>query len=46
MLTSLITARLRAVGFQLPCYADAATFFAPISAQIDQILHRARQHMH
>ena len=46
MLTTLITARLRAVGFQLPCYADAATFFAPITATMDQILRRARQHMH
>ena len=46
MLTTLITAPLRAVGFQLPCYAYSVTFFAPITATMDQILRRVRQHMH
>ena len=46
MLTTLITTRLRAVGFQLPLYEDAPSFMAPITATVDQILRRARQHMH
>ena len=46
MLTTLITTRLRAVGFKLPLYEDAPSFMAPITATVDQILRRARQDMH
>ena len=34
MLTTLITTRLRAVGFQLPLYEDAPSFMAPITATV------------
>ena len=46
MLMTLILARLSEVGFALPCYASASDFFQPISDQINEILRRARQHMH
>ena len=46
MLLGLIAARAMAVGFELPAYSDAATFFQPIEATVDQILHRARQCLH
>ena len=45
-LSRLITVRLSEVGGALPLYADANAFFDPITAQVDQILHGARQHMH
>ena len=46
MLLGLIAARAMAVGFELPAYSDAATFFQPIEATVDQTLHRARQCPH
>ena len=36
MLLGLIAARAMAVGFELPAYSDAATFFQPIEATVDQ----------
>ena len=33
MLLGLIAARAMAVGFELPDYSDAATFFQPIEAR-------------
>jgi hypothetical protein len=46
LLSQLIAARLSEVGGALPLYDDAKAFFAPIEQQVDQILRRARQHMH
>jgi hypothetical protein len=44
-LSQLIGARLDQVGFALPLYADAASFFAPIIEQVDAILDSARKHI-
>jgi hypothetical protein len=45
-LSQLIAARLSEVGFALPLYEDAPSFFAPISDKVDTILRNARPHMH
>lgn len=45
-LSQLIGARLSQVGFALPLYRDAPSFFAPISDKVDAILRNARLHMH
>ena len=44
-LSSLMSARLAAVGFALPTYPDAKGFFQPLVEQADTILHRARQRL-
>ena len=46
LLSQLIAARLSEVGGALPLYDDAKAFFAPLVEQVDQMLRRARQHMH
>lgn len=46
LLTTLIAARVEQIGFELPLYADALSFIAPIEAQVDAILQSARPHMH
>jgi hypothetical protein len=46
LLSQLIAARLSEVGGALPLYDDAKVFFQPLVEQVDQILRRARQHMH
>ena len=45
-LSTLIATRLSEVGGALPLYDDAKAFFQPLVEQVDQILRRARQHMH
>ena len=44
-LSTLIATRLSEVGGALPVYEDAA-FFQSLVEQVDQILRRARRHMH
>ena len=46
LLSTLIATRLSEVGGALPLYDDAKAFFQPLVEQVDQILRRARQHMH
>jgi hypothetical protein len=46
LLSQLIATRLSEIGGALPLYDDAKTFFQPLVEQVDQILRRARQHMH
>ena len=46
MLSQLIATRLSEIGGALPLYDDAKAFFQPLVEQVDQILRRARQHMH
>ena len=46
LLSQLIATRLSEIGGALPLYDDAMTFFQPLVEQVDQILRRARQHMH
>jgi hypothetical protein len=46
LLSQLIATRLSEIGGALPLYDDAKAFFQPLVEQIDQILRRARQHMH
>ena len=45
-LLALIAAWLSEIGFALPLYEDAPSFFAPIEARVDQILHDARRYLH
>ena len=46
LLSQLIATRLSEIGGALPLYDDAKAFFQPLVEQVDQILRRARQHMH
>ena len=46
LLSTLIAARLSEIGGILPLYDDAKAFFQPLVEQVDQILRRARRHMH
>ena len=46
LLSQLIATRLSEIGGALPLYDDAQAFFAPLVEQVDQMLRRARQHMH
>ena len=46
LLSQLIGTRLSEIGGALPLYDDAKAFFQPLIEQVDQILRRARQHMH
>ncbi len=46
LLSRLIATRLSEIGGALPLYNDAKAFFQPLVEQVDQILRRARQHMH
>ena len=46
LLSTLIATRLSEVGFALPHYKDAPSFFAPIEATVDAILRGARHHLH
>jgi hypothetical protein len=46
LLSTLIATRLSELGGALPLYDDAKAFFQPLVEQVDQILRRARQHMH
>ena len=43
LLSKLIAARVEQIGNVLPLYADAASFFQPISETLDRILHNAHQ---
>jgi len=45
LLSKLIAARVEQIGGVLPLYADAASFFQPISETLDRILHNARQRL-
>ena len=45
LLSRLIAARVEQIGGVLPLYADAASFFQPISETLDRILHNARQRL-
>jgi hypothetical protein len=45
-LSTLIATRLSEVGGALPVYEDAKAFFQSLVKQVDQILRRARRHMH
>jgi hypothetical protein len=46
LLSQLIATRLSGVGGALPVYEDAKAFFHSLVEQVDQILRRARRHMH
>ena len=46
LLSRMITTRLTAVGFAVPCCANAAVFFRPLVEKAEVILHRARPHLH
>ncbi len=46
LLSQLIATRLSEIGGVLPLYDDAKAFFQPLVEQVDQILRRARRHMH
>ena len=46
LLSQLIATRLSEIGGALPLYDDAKAFFKPLVEQVDEILRRARQHMH
>jgi hypothetical protein len=46
LLSELISAMVTEVGFALPLYQDAAGFFQPLVERVDQILRKARPHMH
>jgi hypothetical protein len=46
LFSQLIATRLSEIGGALPLYDDAKAFFQPLVEQVDQILRRARQHMH
>lgn len=45
LLSKLIAARVEQIGGVLPLYADAASFFQPISEMLDLILRNARLHL-
>lgn len=42
----MVTARLLALGFELPPCDDAAAFFAPIVREAERTLHQSRQRLH
>jgi hypothetical protein len=42
----LITARLLALGFELPPCDDALAFFAPIMREAERTLHQSRHRLH
>jgi hypothetical protein len=46
LLSQLIATRLSEIGGALPLSDDAKAFFQPLVEQVDEILRRARQHMH
>ena len=46
LLAQLIATRLLEIGGVLPLYEDAKAFFQSLVERVDQILRRARQHMH
>jgi hypothetical protein len=46
LLWQLVAARVEQIAVMLPLYPDAASFFEPITEQVDAILQRARARMH
>jgi hypothetical protein len=46
LLSVLLGEHLKEIAFALPCYENAAEFFAPVVEQVDAILRKARQHVH
>lgn len=45
LLSVLLGEHLKEIAFALPCYENAAEFFARVVEQVDAILRKARQHM-